>query len=435
MVILRTLRTAALVFLATASLAWADVSGTSGPLTVGSAEELARALESTRGGVIRLAGGKYGSVSIRGLSARAGEPLVIKSANPGDRAIISGLDVQDSSGLVFRDIAFDYSFAPTDAPHIRPFQIARSGDVAIENSLFDGDLASGVSPSSDGFPTGFGIYVGDSAGVVLAGNEIRNFYRGIVVGRSSRVEVTGNELHTIRMDGMNFSEVSDVLIARNNIHDFARSLNSEDHADMIQFWTTGTQKPSSRIVIRENILNSGDGWFTQSIFMRNELVDLGAAGSEMFYRDVSIEGNLIINAHIHGITVGETDGLTITRNTLVRNRKSEGRENNPGLWTPQIRIAPSSRSVRVDRNVVSAISGSEAQADWNLHDNIFIQDRSPTQPNHYLRVFSDTALTEPEKAVSYLPRRSGPLAGTGVGSPLLSGSALQGVGGSDMKAN
>ena len=67
---------------------------------------------------------------------------------------------------------------------------------------------------------------------------------------------------------------------------------------MIQFWTSGTTSPSTNIVIRGNILDSGDGGWTQSIFMRNEMVDTGGAGDAMFYQNILIEDNVIYNAFI-----------------------------------------------------------------------------------------------------------------------------------------
>ena len=43
--------------------------------------------------------------------------------------------------------------------------------------------------------------------------------------------------------------------------------------------------------------------------MRNEMVDQGKAGLEMYYQNITIENNVIYNAQTHGITVGETTGL------------------------------------------------------------------------------------------------------------------------------
>ena len=152
-----------------------------------------------------------------------------------------------------------------------------------------------------------------------------------MVSDSNGITVQSNDVHDIRMDGMNFAQVESVLIADNHIYDFRRSLDSKDHADMIRFWTNGMTAPSRDIVIRDNILNSGQGAYTQSIFMRNDLVDRGLAGREMFNDGVTIVDDVIINAHLHGITVGETDGLRIQNNTVVRNARSEGEQENIAL--------------------------------------------------------------------------------------------------------
>ena len=96
---------------------------------------------------------------------------------------------------------------------------------------------------------------------------------------------------------MTFSNIDGVLIENNYIHDFRGSPGSGDHCDMIQFWTAGTTSPSTNITIRANVLDIGNGTATQSIFMRNEMVDTGQAGTEMYYKNVVIEDNTITNAH------------------------------------------------------------------------------------------------------------------------------------------
>ena len=54
---------------------------------------------------------------------------------------------------------------------------------------------------------------------------------------------------------------------------------------MIQFWTAGTTSPSTNIIIAGNFLDSGNGDLTQSIFMRNEVVDHRAAATKCIYRN------------------------------------------------------------------------------------------------------------------------------------------------------
>ena len=369
-------------------------------------------------GIVDLAGGDYGAVSLRGLAATADRPLVLRSADPANPARFARLMVQDTQNLVLEGLVFDYVFTPGDDLGLRPFQVLSSSNITIRDSLFDGDLARGSDAASNGFPTGSNLFVRWSRDVTLEDNEIRGFYRGMEIRESDGLTIRRNDIHSIRMDGMTFAQVSNVLIEANTIRDFARSLTSADHSDMIQFWTEGTTEPSRGIVIRNNILNSGSGWFTQSIFMRNELVDSGRAGPEMFYRDITLENNFILNAHSHGITLGETDGLRILNNTLVRNARSAGPDDNPGLWTPQIRVAARARNVEILRNVTSAITGPGTQSDWSVADNVFVQDRGRLEPGYYGTVFDDDALRDPTRVQSFLPRSGGPLDGTGLGASL-----------------
>lgn len=371
------------------------------------------------GMVLLMAPGDYGLVSLRRIGGSTQAPLVLRSADPAQPAIISEMVLREVQNLTLDGILFDHSFELGDPRHFRPFQVLDSENIVIRNCRFDGDLAHGMSPTDDGFPTAFGLGVRETRGFTLETSEIEGFFRGFVISQSQDIVVHDNDLHGIRMDGMNFSEVRSVLIARNHIHDFVRSLESADHADMIQFWTNGTDSPSTDIVIRDNILNSGHGWYTQSIFMRNDLVDRGLAGDEMFYRNVRIEGNVILNAHLHGITVGETEGLSIRNNTVVRNATSEGERDNRALWIPQIRVAEESRNVVIANNVTSKISGQEAQSDWAVQSNFFVQDYSRIEPGFYGTVFSPEATVDPRNIRAFVPLPGGPLDDTGIGAPLL----------------
>ncbi|MBP1804923.1 right-handed parallel beta-helix repeat-containing protein [Rubellimicrobium aerolatum] len=378
--------------------------------------ELAGALVASEGGdVLLLAGGDWGRLEIVRRDWPEGAPLVLRSADPADPPRFSTARVALTGNVVLDGLVFDYDFTPGDPPHLRPFEITNSRGVTLRDALFDGDDAREMGPASDGFPTAFGLSITGSSDVVLEDSEIRGFFRGLVVSKSDSVIVRGNDLHGIRMDGMNFAQVRDVLIEANHIHDFERSLESGDHADMIQFWTNRTEAPSVGITIRDNLLNSGQGWYTQSIFMRNDQVDRGIAGREMFYRDVLIEGNFILNAHLHGITVGETDGLSIIGNTVVRNPRSEGEDDNPGLWTPQIRVQEGSTNVRIAGNVTSKIGGWEEQPDWIVDGNFFVQDRTRMEPNFYGTVFVGGDPTAP---ASFAPRPGGPLDGVDLGARL-----------------
>jgi hypothetical protein len=385
---------------------------------VTSPEGLAQALaQAGPGTVIRLGPGDYGTLSLRRLSGGPDAPVVLRSADPARPARFSGMDLRGVAHLDLRDLVFDYERTSDGSSRDRPFTVTQSRDVEIGGALFDGDDAP------DGSPTGVGLRVVGVDGFTIEDSEIRGFYRGLQVNRSGDVTVRGNDVHSIRMDGMNFAQLAGALIEGNYIHDFDRVVDSGDHADMIQFWTNKTGRPSTDITIRGNLLNSGGGWFTQSIFMRNEEVDQGRAGREMFYRNIRIEDNVIINAQLHGITVGAADGLVIANNSVLRNATSEGPRDNPALWTPRINVAEASTDVRIERNVVARIEGGDGLPGWTVADNLLVQDREPSGPGFYGRVFAGMPGGDPRDPRSFAPRPGGPLDGTGIGAALLTRAA------------
>ena len=116
----------------------------------------------------------------------------------------------------------------------------------------------------------------------------------------------------MRSDGMNFAHVRTCLIEDNYLHDFAvQGVRGSCRHDPVL--DERGLRPSTDVIIRGNTLDVGDGDETQSIFMRNDMVDRGFAGEEMFYRNLLIEENVILNNHAHGITVGETAASSFAR--------------------------------------------------------------------------------------------------------------------------
>lgn len=421
---LRRLRPLCLAALAAAIMVAAPVTrAAAGPLKDASGAALLAALRAAPGGsVLTLPGGDYGALRIGADSApgaTAGQPITLRAADPADPPRVSELVLRGAAHLRLEGFAFRYRFAPGDAVSLNRFQIRDSTDIAIRRSSFTGDLARGMSAAADGYPSGHGIVVRGSRGIVLEGNEISLWKRGLIVDASDDVQVLGNDVHSIRSDGMDFAGVQGVLIEDNRIHDFRRALDTGDHADMIQFWTNGTRRPGTDIVIRNNELNVGSGLYTQSIFMRNEEVDRGRAGREMFYRNVRIEGNVILNAHLHGITLGEAETVTIRNNTLVQIAGAADGNPDKGLWIPRIRVSPKSENVSILANIASAIEGHEGQPGWRVADNLLIQSRNPAAPGYYDAVFLAARNGDPQQLRSFAYLPGGPADGTGIGSPLL----------------
>lgn len=375
--------------------------------------------EGVAGDTLVLAPGRYGPLSLD--AARDEVPAVIRSADPDDPAVLTGLLMRRALDAVLEDLVLSYSFDPEDRISVRPFDFRGAQGLVLRRLRVEGDVARGKGPTSDGLGYGIGLSIRGGRDVVIEDSHISLFYRGLAVREVRNITVRGNEFVDLRMDGMNFAQVEEVRIEGNLLHSFDRSTDPRDHADMIQFWTNRTETPSRDILIRGNVLNSSDGMFTQSIFMRNDLVDRGLAGDEMFYRNITIEENVIINAHLHGISVGETDGLIIRNNTLVQNIHSVGdfRPANHPSWVPTIGVNGESRRVRIENNVTGGLRVPRAREGWTVQDNLEVQNRTTLAPGYYGRVFQGMPQGDPRDIASFFYRPDGAAAAQGVGAALL----------------
>ncbi|MFU8831393.1 MAG: right-handed parallel beta-helix repeat-containing protein [Wenzhouxiangella sp.] len=358
--------------------------------SVSNSEELLKALASAKGGdTIELAGGDYGRLSLvdgkTDFNIRFDTPVTITSADPDAPASFSEMGLNGARNITFDNIVFDYEFSIDDSPTHRPFQVNNSENITIRDSVFLGDVAEGISDVRDGFGYAYGLSVRHGENIVIENNVFTSWALGAGFSDIEGLTVSQNEFHDIQRDGTNFSEVRSVLIEDNHFHNFRDHEDSTAHRDFIQFHSSGKDQPSTDIVIRGNILDIGEGSRTQSIFMRNEQVDTGRAGEEMFYRNILIEDNVIHNGHLHGITVGETDGLII-RNNSVLHAEGEMHGAEGSVTIPRINVKPESTSVVIEGNITSAIRGYENQLSWTVDGNAIIQ------PGDYLEAFVTSSL-------------------------------------------
>jgi Right handed beta helix region len=343
-----------------------------------SAELMAALSSATAGMTILLAPGDYGTLKLNNPYGQpwaqfAGE-VTIKSAEADHPAIFDSVQLYGVKNLTFDAVKFDYVSAAGASFEATPFFIKSSSDITIKNSVFDGDLLHGVSTTLDGLATGSGVLARQSTRITIEHNDFSKWYRAAAFGETSSLIVKDNNVHDISSDGFDFADVDNALIENNYIHDFKTGTG---HPDMIQFWTAGTTSPSTNIVIRGNFLNSGAGSLTQSIFMRNELVDTGAAGQEMFYQNITIDNNVIYNASTHGITVGETTGLTIKNNTVLQNPASAADVNT--VYVPAIHLEDGSHNVLIANNVLPFLAyypqlTSGSTSERTVTGNVFVQN-------------------------------------------------------------
>lgn len=332
-------------------------------ISVGSASELMQTLLSANGGeVISLRPGDYGNLTLQDVQFNS--HVAIVSEQQDSNSVFTSMKLINVENLVFDGVTFDYSAAPDAYAFHRPFTIDKSSNIEIHNSKFDGDIARSSDPSQDGFATGTGLVVRDSDSVTVSANEFSEWYRGAFFKNSTNIEIEHNEVHSIRSDGFNFSNIDQAKIHDNYFHDFRTAQSTDDHADMLQFWTVGTTSPSTNIHIKGNVFDIGGGDLTQTILIGNEAVRAGA-GSEWQHSNFVIEDNLIHNAQKHGISVYSIAGVTIANNVLVSSLSTTEKSHIPQIW-----ISPDSSGVSITGNTTHNIV---APHDSFVNSNVIIQ--------------------------------------------------------------
>jgi PKD repeat protein len=366
-------------------------------ITVSTANQLKTALSKATGGeTILLNPGDYGKLVLTGRSGfdiTFASEVTIRSADPARPAVFTGLDVRGAENLSFRDLVFDYVASVTDSTAITPFNISGSTNITVSGSVFDGDLAKGGDAAAIGHATGRGLNASNNTNFTFIDNEMHTFWKGLALGGNDNARVIGNDFHSMRSDGLNANAVSGLLIEGNRFHDFVRAPGTGDHADFIQFASTGAKRPSSDVTIRGNLFDSGEnGGGIHTIFLRNDQVDKGLAGSEMFFRNILIEQNTIYADHLHGISVGETAGLVIRNNTLLHT-PADG--SGGGVSAPRIGVAMKSTDVTITDNIAAKVAGGlegyyDIPSSWAVGNNLIVQNNNPTAPNHYSTLFVST---------------------------------------------
>ncbi|MCG7630507.1 PKD domain-containing protein [Epibacterium sp. MM17-32] len=388
-------------------------------ITVSSAEELTNALNYATGGeTILLEPGDYGDLDIspKSLDNSHGvydSTVTIRSANPDDAAVFSSVGIAGGQNIHFADLEFELTPTEETTTTTRLFNVRNwspdgrdASNITVENSKFTGqpvpeELGGDPLDHEDvaahggnvaGMSTGIAFSARGAENVTFVGNEIDGFFRGAVFTQIDNLDVSNNYVHDLRSDGFDFVEVTNVLIEGNEIRDMTPWRHEDapgrgDHADLIQFWTAGTDSPSENIIIRGNILMATDGDGSQSIFLRNEQVDRGLAGEEMFYRNILIEDNVVYNAVANSIVVGATHGLEINNNTVIQNLDRDY----GSVTVPSIRLSPASVDVAIQNNIVPRIANMEEllESGYTISGNLITQNTNPGGENYVGNIFVD----------------------------------------------
>jgi PKD repeat protein len=345
-------------------------------ISVTSATGLKAALANATGGeTIVLAAGDYGSLSLSSLQFTQPVRIVTDPAAP---AVLHGLKLTKVSGLDLDGLTFDFVYKAGMTKSVEKFQIDQSSGITIRNARFDGDDIYGTGTLDDGYGGGTGLAVTYSRDIALIDSQVSGFMKGLKIFTSTNVVLRGNDLHDMRSDTISLSEVHNVLIEDNHLHDRRMAPGSADHADFIQTQTKNASQPITGLTIRGNLFDIGHGSEMQSLFLSNQAVNDGA-GPAMYHQNVVVEDNVILNAQPNGIVIGATSGLVLRNNTVLEADPATG----PGSGAPRISVEPGSTQVTITGNVSAGMNGYSGQAGWQVANNFSVQNDDPSAPNHY----------------------------------------------------
>jgi nitrous oxidase accessory protein NosD len=266
-------------------------------ITVQDTSTLLSALKVAKGGdTIQLTSGTYDGAYFKHMTF-SGAGVTITSANPGDPAVLSNTSLINIHGVTFTNLELTGK-----APAYAGFIVRDSSDIHFDrvhvHGSLDGDASNDVN----------GMQIVGSTNVTVTNSELEQLGRAIVVDESTKVTLSGNYVHDLRTDGFDFAEVGFIKVTDNIFRNFTAV--GDDHPDAIQFFTTGTVKPSHDIQISGNVIMRGEQGWTQGIFLKDNVGGLS-------FERVSITDNLVVGTGHNGIRVWGAKDLTISNNELI----------------------------------------------------------------------------------------------------------------------
>lgn len=336
--------------------------------------ELARAIGMANGGdeiLLDRSGSPY-SIDILNRSFEGDGGLSIRSADPDNPSAIATIDFKSASHITIENVEFDSSSVYKSRPEwLNDINIIGGEDITIRDSRMIGtatEFLTRDNPEAKADNMGLVRYID---GFTFENNFVSNYNFGLNLRESENVVIRNNEITALQGDPLRIAGLIDAVVEGNYLHDLIGSDITVNHMDLIQLWSSRTTNVTENLTIRGNILDAGDGVGAQSIFMRNEQVDRsGGTAVDRFYKNIVVTENVIYNGQLHGVTVGETNGLTIANNTLVTNPAAGVMAGDElRVSDPSINVADLSRNVRITDNITAKIN---APAQAVLSGNVLV---------------------------------------------------------------
>ncbi len=266
-------------------------------INVSNSTELYRAMSTVKAGdTIQLEAGTYSNVQIRGIKIDG--DVTITSKDPEKPAVLTDLDVRDSSGLNFSKLEFSIEYARGSDP----MKVLSSKDIHFTDINVHGSV-DGISTNDTS-----AMQIRNSSDISVENSEFHNLANGVTHLDSNGVQFSGNYFHDIRMDAIRGGGTSNLTVEQNYFTNFRPAVG--DHGDAIQVWNSNTTTSAQNILIRENVIVQGEGGAVQGIFVTAQI-------SKLLYQNVQVADNIIVGGLTNAITVNGADGVKIDGNVVA----------------------------------------------------------------------------------------------------------------------
>ncbi len=341
---------------------------TGGVITVSSSEELQEALLNATGGeVIEFVntGVNYEFGLYKNFTPDS--MVTVRAQDPDDPAIVHSVYMREGQNLTLDGLQFGS----------KPEEVAdRSGymtdiymhdvtNVTITNAKFIGS-AEGYAETADDLVENI-LLIRGGENIEVSNTFVSNSKYGMTFLNTAGLTITDNEITQVQGDGIRLGGVQDVLIDGNYIHNFLSSSNDLIHDDMIQIWSKDTYLQTKNVTISNNILDQGDGEWSQGIFVGNEKTRTpdGVFDDDVLHVDLVIENNYINTSHLHAIALEGVDGAVIANNSIVENpdyvaelqarAEAAGESFNGSVYIPAIRANRNVENIEIIDNEVPRV--------------------------------------------------------------------------------
>ncbi len=308
-------------------------------------------LSAVDGDVIEVAG-NIGAVAIN--SARKSLRIVAKGSK---MPVFAGIRITNSADLSLENLHFQYQPKAGDADWTMPFSFETSQQLTLNGCRVEG------LDGPNGYGWGRGIFARFMDGFFLSGCHVTGFKEAVFLAECQNLAMQGTEVAFVAGDAVKCNELVDALFEGNHVHNFRADPADSFHRDAFQLSSPNAKIVSRNVTFRGNLVDVGDGTWSQGFFLGNQKLRGGGDFNAWAYRNFLIEENLIYGRHHHAITLEAAIDCVIRRNSALRawvNRNDawNARNADDGATHPSINAPIGAQNVVIEDNVSCGISGS-----------------------------------------------------------------------------